>query len=158
MTPWPYDEGGVGEDAAERWAIATLDHFAAKAGYRSLLDARPASGGWRRRYLGEDGRESLAAVGGAGSRFASLGVEIAAPRARVESRAHALVSALAAYEVAVDPDAGADPQGEEAVVRVALRLFLDGLTEGAVRDACGTLAAAAAEARRVLGVTSRPRS
>jgi hypothetical protein len=134
----------------ERFALASLDHFLAAAGYVPVPEARPGGGGFRRLYLRDGGESCLAAVGGTGGRFVSLGVELAAPRGRVEQRAHALTAALAPYEVAMDPDAGADPAGDEAVVRLALRLFPEGLTARAVADAVGTLTEAAGEARRLL--------
>jgi hypothetical protein len=143
---------------AERWAVAALDHFAGLAGFQPVADARPANGGWRRLYVRDGAEGVMSAVGSDAGRFVSLGVEIEAARDVVRRSAHDLATALAAYEVAVDPDAGADPASPDAVVRVALRLFLEGLTASVVRDACGNLAAAAAEARRVLGVTSGPGS
>jgi hypothetical protein len=61
------------------------------------------------------------------------------------------LEALSPFEVAVDPDAGADRLGREAVVRVALRLFVEGLNPAVLREAVGNLLEAAAEARRILG-------
>ena len=145
MTPADRD-GGTGE----RFALAALDHFLSAAGYVPVPEARPGPGGFRRLYLRDGGEPCLAAVGAGGGRFVSLGVELAAPRDRVRERAHALLAALSAYEVAVDPDAGADPDAEDTVVRLALRLFPEGLTARAVADAVGTLAEAAGEARRLL--------
>jgi hypothetical protein len=142
----PDRDGGTGE----RFALAALDHFLAASGYVPVPEARPGGGGFRRLYLRDGAEPCLAAVGGGGGRFVSLGVEFAARRDRVHERAHALTAALAPYEVAIDPDAGADPAADDAVVRLALRLFPEGLTGRAVADAVGTLTEAAAEARRLL--------
>jgi hypothetical protein len=134
----------------ERWAVAALDHFAALAGYHPVPEGRPRGGGWRRLYLAEAGETALAVLGPADGAWASLGVEVEASRARLEARLPALVAAVAPFDAAVDPDAGADDGSGAVVVRVALRVFLEGLTPGAFRDAVGTLSAAAAAARRAL--------
>jgi hypothetical protein len=134
----------------ERWAIAALDHFAALAGYHPVPEARPRGGGWRRLYLGGGEEPTLAVLGPADGAWASLGVEVEARRSLLSERLGALLSAVAPYDAAVDPDAGADGDPHAAVVRVALRVFLEGLTPGAFRDAVGTLSAAAAAARRAL--------
>lgn len=143
---------------AERMVAAALDHFAGLLGYAVIPEGRPAAGGFRRLYVkdvgdAEDAAEGiLAAVAGEGGGFVSLGIEIVVPRGRLTARSADLLAALAPYEVALDPDAGADPHAPEAVVRVALRLFTEGMTAGTVRDAVQNLTEAAAETRRTLGV------
>jgi hypothetical protein len=134
-----------------RWAVAALDHAAAALGYAAVPDASPYGGGWRRLYV-KEGAPTLAAVGPEGGAWVGVGVEWTCPRDRVAARAVELLEALSPFEVAVDPDAGADRMRRETVVRVALRLFVEGLHPAVVREAVGNLVDAAAEARRVLGV------
>ena len=138
MTPGP-----APGQSGERFSAAALDHFTGLLGYSAVPERRPASGGWRRLYLKD---------GGEGGRFVSLGVEIAVPKRVAKARLEDLLRALAPYEVAVDPDAGADSGGADAVVRVALRLFTEALTAQTVADAVANVSEAAREARRVLQV------
>jgi hypothetical protein len=119
-------------------------------GYAPVPGHEGRDGGWRRVYVRDATDDPVAAVGDAASRYASLGVELDAPRRRVHERALALATALAPYEVALDLDAGPDSGSPDGVVRVALRVFLEGLTAGVVRQACDNVAAAAQEARRAL--------
>lgn len=140
--------------SAVRCAVATLDHAAAVLGFAAVPEVAPDGGGWRRLYLKPDA-PTLAAVGPADGAWASLGVELPCPRDRAGARALDLLAALAPYEVALDLDAGADRHGPDAVVRVALRLFVDGCHAGVVREAVGNLLAAAAVARRALGLAAR---
>ena len=148
----PLTGGGGSAASGMRWAVAALDHGAALAGYSAVPEAAPAGGGWRRLYLKEGGAPTFAAVGAEGGAWASLGIEIAVVRDRVEAQAADLIRALAPYEVALDLDAGADRYGSDAVLRVALRLFVDGFHRGTFREAAGNVIEAAAVARRVLGV------
>lgn len=134
-----------------RWAVAALDHGAATLGYAAVPEVPPPGGGWRRLYLKPDG-PTLAAVGSADGAWASLGVELSCPRDRALGRAVDLLAALAPYEVALDLDAGAAHFDPDAVVRVALRLFVDGCHGAVVREAVGNLLEAAEAARRVLGL------
>ena len=136
----------------ERWALATIDHHAAGLGYAAVPDGRPQAGGWRRLYVREGAAPLLSAVGASDSPWFSLGIEIPVLRSRLEPHLEELLAELAPYEVAVDADAGADDASPDAVLRVALRLFLEGLTGGVVRDAVDNVAAAAAAARRALGM------
>ena len=138
--------------SGERLAAAALDHFAGLLGYVAIPEGKPSSGGFRRLYVKDEGEGMLAAVGGEGGGFVSLGVEIVVRRSLLAARCADLLEVLAPYEVALDPDAGADPEAIDAVVRVALRLFTEGMTAGTVRDAVGNLAEAAAEARKTLGL------
>ena len=147
MTPGP-----APGQSGERFSAAALDHFTGLLGYSAVPERRPASGGWRRLYLKDGGEGMLAAVGGEGGRFVSLGVEIAVPKRVAKARLEDLLRALAPYEVAVDPDAGADAGGADAVVRVALRLFTEALTAQTVADAVANVSEAAREARRALQV------
>lgn len=133
-----------------RWAVSALDHFAGACGYSAVPEPSPRGGGWRRLYLRDGDAPTLSAVGPEDGAWLSLGVEIPAHRQALEARAAALLKALAPYEVAVDIDAGADRLGAEAVLRIALRLFVEGLHETVVRDAVGNLVEAAQEARRTL--------
>jgi hypothetical protein len=134
----------------ERFATSVLDHLAAREGWRAVAQPRPASGGWRRAY--ERGAETapIAAVGPDDGSWASLGVEMRVPRDRLARALPGLVAALAPYEVALDPDAGADAGSAEACLRVALRVFPEGLTGDVFRDAAATVTEAAEEARRRL--------
>lgn len=136
---------------AARFVVAALDHGAALLGYAAVPEPAASGGGWRRLYLKEGAAEPLAAVGADDAAWASLGVELRAPRDRAVARASVLVRALAPYEVALDLDAGGERLGPDAVVRVALRLFADGLNPAVVREAVGNLLDAAAQARRTLG-------
>jgi hypothetical protein len=138
--------GGTGE----RFTAAALDHFAARLGYLPVPETRPSSGGWRRLYVHDGAEAMLAAVGPEDGGWVSVGVEIAAPRTTLERRLPRLLEALAPYEVAVDPDAGADREGHDAVLRLALRLFADGLTPAVFEAAVGNLIEAFGEARRRL--------
>ena len=139
--------------SSERWVVAALDHFASLRGSRPVPAQRPAGGGWRRLYLPPAaGVPILAAVAPEGSRWVSLGVEVRVPRATLLPRLPAVLGALAAYEVAVDPDAaGSDGNGDgDAVLRLALRLFTEGMTPAVLADAAENLAEAESEARRAL--------
>jgi hypothetical protein len=140
--------------SGERWAAAALDHFAAACGYHPVPEARPRSGGWRRLYLSRQGEPVLSVVGPEDGGWASLGVEVEAPRHAVRDRLAALLEAVAPFEVALDADAGPDADAPVAVVRVALRLFVEGLTPAVFRDAVANVSAAAAELRRALGLPS----
>ena len=142
-TPSPVASG-------ERWAAAALDHFLGLLGYMSVPEGRPTAGGWRRLYVKDGGDEMLAAVGGEGGGYVSVGVEVPIPRGDLDDRLLRLIAALAAYEVAIDPDAGADPDGGDAVLRIALRLFSEGMTSSTIEDAVANVIEAAAEARSVL--------
>ena len=141
-----------GDGSSERWVVAALDHFASLRGYRPVPAQRPGGGGWRRLYLPPAvGVPILAAVAPEGSRWVSLGVEVRVPRATLLARLPAVLAALAAYEVAVDPDAAAgDGEGDDAVLRLALRLFTEGMTPSVLADAAENLAEAESEARRAL--------
>jgi hypothetical protein len=134
-----------------RWAVATLDHVAALAGWSAVPETAPAGGGWRRLYLKDGDAPTLAAVGPDSGEWLSLGVETPVPRGHLHSRGVDLLKALAPFEVAIDLDAGADRHGRDAALRIALRLFTEGLHPQVFRDAVGNLVEAAAEARRVLG-------
>jgi hypothetical protein len=136
----------------QRFAVSVLDHLAAREGWRPLPQPRPSSGGWRRSYDRGAALPALAAVGPDAGAWASLGVEIVVPRERLGRGLADLVSALAPYEVAVDPDAGADAASPDACVRVALRVFPEGLTAEVFREAAATVTEAAGEARRSLAV------
>lgn len=136
----------------ERWALATIDHHAAGLGYSAVPDSRPRAGAWRRLYIKDGTAPLLAAVGASDSPWCSLGIEIPVLRSRLDARLAEVLAELAPYEVAVDADAGADDAAPDAVLRVALRLFFDGLTGGVVRDAVDNVAHAAAAARRTLGL------
>ncbi len=138
----------------ERWALATLDHHAAALGYAAVPDDRPRHGAWRRLYLRDGGAPLLSAVGASDAPWCSLGIELPVLRSRLAPRLEALLADLAPYEVAIDADAGADNDAPDAVLRIALRLFLEGLTGGVLRDAVDNVAAAAAAARRTLGLAS----
>ena len=138
--------------AAMRWAVAAFDHHAALSGYAAVPESPPAGGGWRRLYLREAEPSTLSAVGPESGPWASLGVEIPCPRGVLEVRAGELLRAMAPYEVAIDPDAGASHRGPEAVLRLALRLFVEGLHGHVFRDAVGNLAEAAKDAREALGI------
>ncbi|MFO0933741.1 MAG: hypothetical protein U1E39_13710 [Planctomycetota bacterium] len=135
-----------------RWAVAALDHGTALLGYAAVPEVPPPGGGWRRLYLKPDAMP-LAAVGSDDGAWASLGVELACPRDRLLARAVDLLAALAPYEVALDLDAGSARFDPDAVLRVALRLFVDGCHGGVVREAVGNVVEAAAAARKVLGIT-----
>lgn len=134
---------------AVRSLVSALDHGLAGLGYTGVPETRLPGGGWRRLYLKGDG-PTLAAVGGPDGAWASLGVEVRAPRRVVVARSAALLTAMAPYEVAVDPDAGGDRDDPDAVVRVALRLFLDGCGVSVVREAAGNVVAAASAATTLL--------
>jgi hypothetical protein len=134
-----------------RWAVATLDHVAALSGWSAVPESSPAGGGWRRLYLRDGDVPTLAAVGPESGEWLSLGVETPVPRGHLLARAADLLRALAPFEVAIDLDAGADRLGRDAILRLALRLFTEGLHAHVFRDAVGNLVEAAAEARRVLG-------
>jgi hypothetical protein len=136
----------------ERFAVAALDHFAAALGYRALAEPRSPSGGWRRAYARDGEPDVLAVVGADDAGWVSLGVEMPVPRRRIETLLPALVVRLAPYEVAIDPDAGADPASPDAILRLALRLFPEGMTPAVFRDAAGNVIEAASEARRRLGM------
>ena len=140
--------------AFERFAAAVLDHVAGACGYRAFAEHRPGSGGWRRSYA-RDGGDRLAVVGPESGGWVSLGIEMSVARRRLFEALPDLVAALAPYEVAVDPDAGAEPASTEAVLRLALRLFPEGLTAAVFRDAAQNVSEAAAEARRRLEPSSR---
>jgi hypothetical protein len=140
---------------AERYAVAALDHFARKAGYRAVPAPRPDGGGWRRVYLSNEPRAPvLCAVAPEGSRWVSLGVEVPVARDALTPRLPEVLLAVAPFEVAVDPDAGAERGGAEAVLRIALRLFVEGLCESVVADAAANLSEAESEARRAMGSTT----
>jgi hypothetical protein len=89
-------------------------------------------------------------VGPETGEWVSLGVETTVPRGHVVARAADLLRALAPYEVAIDLDAGADRHGSDAVLRLALRLFTEGLHPQVFRNAVANLVEAATQARRVL--------
>lgn len=140
---------GSPKGSSERWAAAALDHFAARAGFLPVPESHPPSGGWRRLYL-RDGTESvLAVVGPEDGEWVSVGVEMPVNRERLEDRLPQLLYALAPYEVAIDPDAGADRHGRDAVLRLALRLFVEGMTLAVFEAAVGNLTEASREARRL---------
>jgi hypothetical protein len=139
----------------ERFAAAVLDHAATACGYRALAEPRPGSGGWRRSYAREGGRDRLAVVGPESGAWVSLGIELPVPRRRLADALPSLLAALAPYEVAVDPDAGAEPVSADAVLRLALRLFPEGMTAAVFRDAAQNVIEAASEARRRLGSPPR---
>jgi hypothetical protein len=141
----------AGPATGARWAVATLDHVAGLAGWACVPEAGPVSGGWRRLYLREGEPTMLSAVGPESGEWLSVGIELPAPRGLLETRVADLARALAPYEVAMDPDAGADRHGHEGVLRLALRLFTEGLHPTVFRDAVANLAEAAGEARRLLG-------
>lgn len=134
-----------------RFAIATLDHHLAALGYSGVPDPRPASGGWRRLYLGEGTAAVLSVVGPSDGTWCSIGIELPSRRTLVSGRSEDLLAALAPYEVALDLDASEGKPGPEALVRVALRVFVEGLTSAVVRDVVDNVAEAAAVARRLLG-------
>jgi hypothetical protein len=136
----------------ERWALATLDHHAAGLGYSAVPESRPRHGAWRRLYIKDGGAPLLSAVGASDAPWCSLGIEIPVLRSRLAPRLETLLADLAPYEVAIDADAGADNDAPDAVLRIALRVFLEGLTGGVLRDAVDNVAAAAAAARRTLGL------
>ncbi|HVG93919.1 MAG TPA: hypothetical protein VND21_05695 [Planctomycetota bacterium] len=141
---------GIGTGTGSRWAVATLDHLAALSGWSAVPEGAPAGGGWRRLYLADGDAPTLAAVGPDSGEWVSLGIETPVPRGHVHARAADLLRALAPYEVAVDLDAGADRHGTDAVLRLALRLFTEGLHPHVFRNAVANLVEAAAEARRIL--------
>lgn len=136
--------------AAERFARATLDHHMARLNYAAAPDSRPTSGGWRCVYLHGGGTGAVSAVGPAGGGWCSLGIEIPARRAVASARAEHLLLALAPYEVALDLDASEGRPGRDVVVRVALRVFVEGLAVAVVRDVLDNVAEAADVARRLL--------
>lgn len=137
-------------ESTERLAVAALDHRLGVLGFAAVPEPRSAGGGWRRLYMGARPVSVLSVVGPEAGAWCSLGVEFPARREAAERRAEALLRELAPYEVAIDLDAGHAGMGADVVVRVALRLFVDGLTEAVVRDAIDNVAEAAAVARRVL--------
>ena len=134
-----------------RFAVATLDHHLAALRYSGVPDPRPASGGWRRIYLGEGSAAVLSVVGPSDGTWCSIGIELPARRMLVTGRAEDLLTALAPYEVALDLDAGEGPPGPDVLLRVALRVFVEGLSGAVVRDVVDNVAEAAAVARRALG-------
>jgi hypothetical protein len=137
---------------AERLAVALLDHHLGALGYAAVPQPRPAGGGWRRLYLGAGpaGGSAISVVGPAEGGWCSLGVEFPTRSAVARDRASELVRALAPYEVALDLDASDGGAYADPVVRVALRVFLDGLGALALRDVVENLAEAAGVARHVL--------
>ena len=147
--------GGAAGGTGERWAAAALDHFAARMGYLPVPESRTTAGGWRRLYVrdaAQDGTEPvLAVLCPEDGSWVSVGVEVPIERVRLERRLPRLLEALAPFEVAVDPDAGADSEGHDAVLRLALRLFAEGLTSSAFEAAVGNLSEACREAQRLLG-------
>ncbi len=134
-----------------RFAVATLDHHLSALRYSAVPDPRKASGGWRRLYLGEGSAAVLSIVGPSDGTWCSIGIEIPARRMWIAGRAEDLLLALAPYEVALDLDASEGPPGPDVVLRVALRVFVEGLSGAVVRDVVDNVAEAAAVARRVLG-------
>ena len=139
-----------GGPISERFAVATLDHHLAVVGYAAVPDPRPAAGGWRRLYMGEGVAGVISVVGPSTGGWCSLGVEIPARRALVSARAENLLLALAPYEVAIDLDASEGRPGADVVVRVALRVFVEGLSAAVVRDVVDNVAEAADVTRRIL--------
>ena len=134
-----------------RFAVATLDHHLAALGYSAVPDPRPASGGWRRLYLGEGSAAVLAIVGPSDGTWCSIGIELPTRRMWATGRAEDLLAALAPYEVALDLDASEGPPGPDVVLRIALRVFVEGLSGAVVRDVVDNVAEAASVARRMLG-------
>ena len=138
----------------ERLAVATLDHHLTSLGYVAVPDPRPPGGGWRRLYMGGGPSDAVVAVlsatGPAEGAWCSLGVELPARRTTLGERAEALVHALAPYEVALDLDVSDGRPSTDAIVRVALRVFVEGLCSAVVRDVVDNLAEATFVARRVL--------
>jgi hypothetical protein len=136
--------------ATERLAVAALDHHLAALGYAAVPDPRPEGGGWRRLYMGAGPASVVSAVGPAIGAWCSLGVEFPARREAALGRMEALLEALAPYEVAIDLDAGGARTGADVSVRIALRVFVEGLTGAVVRDVLDNVAEAAEVAKRVL--------
>lgn len=136
--------------STERLAVAALDHHLGALGYAAVPDPRPESGGWRRLYMGAGPASVLSAVGPAAGAWCSLGVEFPARREAALDRMEALLQALAPYEVAIDLDAGDGRASADVSVRIALRVFVEGLTGAVVLDVLENVAEAAEVAKRVL--------
>jgi len=137
--------------STEGLAVAALDHHFGALGYAAVPDPRPAGGGWRRLYMGPGPASVVSVVGPAVGAWCSIGVEFPARRAAATDRMESLVQALAPYEVAIDLDAGDGRSGADVAIRIALRVFVEGLTGAVVRDVLDNVAEAGAVAKRVLG-------
>ena len=72
-----------------RWAVASLDHAAALAGWAAVPEAAAEGGGWRRLYLKDGGLPTLSAVGTESGEWLSLGVEAPVPRGHPRKRTSA---------------------------------------------------------------------